>query len=79
MRMVLGQAMRLTLTGIAAGAVIGLGVTRVLSSVLYGISATDPIAFVAVAVTLTAVALVASYVPARWAAGVDPMRALRTD
>jgi len=73
-----GQGLRLTLTGIAAGAIIGLLVTRVLSSVLYGISATDPVAFVTVGISLMVVALVACYVPARWAAKVDPMRALRT-
>jgi predicted permease len=79
MRLVLGHAMRLTLTGIAAGMVIGLGVTRVLSSVLYGISASDPVAFMTVGVALTLVALIASYIPARWAAAVDPMRALRAE
>ena len=78
MRLVVGQGLRLTLTGIAAGAIIGLLVTRVLSSVLYGISATDPVAFVTVGISLMVVALVACYVPARWAAKVDPMRALRT-
>ena len=59
--------------------VIGLGVTRVLSSVLYGISATDPLAFMTVGVALTLVALIASYIPAHWAAAVDPMRALRAE
>ena len=78
MRLVVGLGLRLTLTGIAAGAIIGLLVTRVLSSVLYGISATDPVALVTVGISLMVVALVACYVPARWAAKVDPMRALRT-
>jgi ABC-type lipoprotein release transport system permease subunit len=54
-------------------------VSRVLSSVLYGVSPMDPISFGAVAVLLTAVALLASYVPARWAVRVDPMRALRSE
>ncbi len=79
MRMVVGQGLRLTLSGIAIGLVIDLGVTRVLSSVLYGVSATDPAAFATVAVMLTAVAVLASYMPARRAAGVDPIRALRAD
>jgi predicted permease len=79
MRLVVGQGLRLTLTGIGLGLAVDLAVTRVLSSVLYGVSATDPVAFVAVGLVLTLVAVAASYVPARWAAGVDPIRALRVD
>jgi predicted permease len=79
MRLVLGHGLRLTLTGIAAGVIIGVAATRVLSTVLYGISATDPVAFMTVGVMLTVVTLAASYIPARWAAGVDPMRALRAE
>jgi ABC-type antimicrobial peptide transport system permease subunit len=79
MRLILGQGVRLTLTGIAIGVVCSLALTWVLRSVLYGISSTDPISFLAVGVALTMVALAASYVPARWATRVDPMQALRSE
>jgi ABC-type antimicrobial peptide transport system permease subunit len=79
MRLVVGQGLRLTLTGIGLGLAVDLAVTRVLSTVLYGVSATDPVAFLAVGLVLTLVAVAASYIPARWAAGVDPIRALRVD
>ena len=78
-RMVVWQGVRLTLIGMGIGLALALGVTRVLSSVLYGISASDPITFGGVAAALAAVALLASYVPARWAARVEPIRALRAD
>jgi predicted permease len=78
-RLILGQGLRLTLTGMAIGLVCSVALTWVLRSVLYSISATDPVSFLAVAITLTIVALVASYVPAHWATRVDPMRALRTE
>jgi putative ABC transport system permease protein len=54
-------------------------VSRVLSSVLYGTSSTDPFSFLLVGLLLTLVATIASYIPARWATRVDPMAALRTD
>jgi predicted permease len=78
-KLVVGQGLRLTLIGMAIGLVGALGVTRVLSYVLYGISPTDPISFLAVGVLLTVVALAASYVPARWATRVDPISSLRTE
>src|SRR3954466_8030856 len=78
-RLIVGQGLRLTVTGMAIGLAGALAVTRVLSSVLYGIGATDPISFFAVAIVLTMVASVASYLPARRAMRVDPMEALRTE
>ena len=78
-RLILGQGLRLTLTGMAIGVLCSVALTWVLRSVLYGISATDPVSFLAVAIVLTMVAAIASYVPARWATRVDPIRALRTE
>jgi len=78
-RLIVGQGLSLTVTGMAIGLAGALAVTRVLSSVLYGIGATDPISFFAVAIVLMMVASVASYVPARRAMRVDPMEALRTE
>jgi putative ABC transport system permease protein len=78
-RLVFSQGLRLTTIGLAVGFAGALVVSRVLSSVLYGVSPMDPISFGAVAVLLTVVALLASYVPARWAVRVDPMRALRSE
>ncbi len=77
MRLVIGQGLRLALIGIVAGIAVALAVTRLISSLLYGISAADPIAFVASSALLLVVALAACYIPARRAARVDPMVALR--
>jgi predicted permease len=78
-KLVLSQGLRLTLVGLGVGFAGALLVSRVLSSILYGVSPTDPISFGAVAVALTLVALLASYVPARWATRVDPIHALRSE
>jgi putative ABC transport system permease protein len=77
--MVVRQGMRVVLTGIAIGVAGALVLTRVLTSLLYGVSATDPVTFIAVAGMLAAVALLASYLPARRAARVDPLVALRAE
>jgi len=77
LRLVLGQGIILTGIGIAVGLGAALAATRVMSSLLYGVSTTDPFTFVVVPVLLTGVALAASFVPARRAMKVDPMIALR--
>jgi predicted permease len=77
--MVLRQGMSLAAVGIAAGLAGALALTRVMSSLLYGVSATDALTFSLVAMLLAAIAAVAVYVPARRATTVDPMVALREE
>ena len=77
LRLILRQGSTPIFIGIAAGFVASLAATRALSSLLYGVSATDPLIFSAVSMFLAAVAFAASYVPARRATRVDPMVALR--
>ena len=76
-RLVLGQGTRLTLVGIGLGILAAVVVTRLMATLLYGISATDPLTFTAVALLLALVALAACYIPARRATRVDPIVALR--
>jgi putative ABC transport system permease protein len=76
-RLVLSQGARLTLLGIGLGIVAALIVTRLMATLLFGISATDPMTFTAVALLLALVALAACYMPARRATRVDPIVALR--
>jgi predicted permease len=75
--LVLRQGTAPVLIGIVAGFIASLGATRLLSSLLYGVSATDPVIFICLSLFLTAVALAACYFPARKATKVDPMIALR--
>jgi predicted permease len=77
LRMVLREGMLLTLAGISAGLALGAALTRLMSSQLYGLSATDPLTFLLVSLLLSGVALLASYIPARRAMHVDPIVALR--
>jgi hypothetical protein len=71
--------MRLTLAGVGIGLLGALAITRLMSSLLFGVGTMDPLTFGAIALLLSAVALVAIYVPAQRAAGIDPMISLRCE
>ena len=77
LRLVVGEGARMAAFGVVIGIAASLAITRLMSSLLFGVSATDPLTFVGVAALLSAVALLASYLPARRAMRVDPMVALR--
>ncbi|QSQ21930.1 ABC transporter permease [Pyxidicoccus parkwayensis] len=79
MSLVLGQGLRLAAMGVAVGLVLSLGLARLLSALLYGVTAYDPWTFVGVAALLAGVALVATWLPARRATKVDPIIALRSE
>jgi predicted permease len=79
LRLVIGQGLKMILTGLAAGLLIAVAVTRVLQSLLFGVTATDALTFALVALLLGAVALAACWIPARRAMRVDPMIALRCE
>jgi ABC-type antimicrobial peptide transport system permease subunit len=76
-RMVLKQASLLALGGVLIGLLAAAGLTRLMSSLLFGVSPVDPVTFGGVAATLALIALLASYLPARRASSVDPVVALR--
>src|SRR5208282_723717 len=76
-RLVVGQGARLVAAGVAVGIVCAFGLTRLLSSLLFGVSASDPLTFAGVVVLLATVALAAGYIPARRASRTDPLVALR--
>jgi putative ABC transport system permease protein len=77
LKLILGHGLKLTFLGLAIGLVAAFALTRLISSLLFGVSATDPLIFASISLLLAAVALIASYLPARRATKVDPMIALR--
>jgi ABC-type antimicrobial peptide transport system permease subunit len=77
LRLIVGQGLTLTLIGIALGLTGAFALTRLLRSLLFGVSASDPLTFTGVAALLLAVSLLACYLPARRAMKVDPLIALR--
>jgi putative ABC transport system permease protein len=78
-RLVVGESMRRVAIGLAAGLLGAFGLARVLASQLYGVGMVDPLTFTATPLILGGVALIASWIPARRAAHVDPLVALRSE
>ena len=78
-RLIVGEGMVLALVGLGLGIAAAFGITRLLASLLLGVSATDPVIFVAIAALLAVVSALSSYLPARAAAKVDPITALRAE
>jgi putative ABC transport system permease protein len=76
LKMTVGQGLRLVVIGVAIGLAAAFVLTRVMASLLFGVSATDPVTFIIISMVLMAVALIASYIPALRATKVDPMVAL---
>jgi macrolide transport system ATP-binding/permease protein len=78
-KLILGQGLGISVVGLLAGLVASLAVTRLTANLLYGVSATDPVTFIVIALLLLCVTLLACYFPARRATKVDPMIALRVE
>jgi len=79
LRLVVGQGMRLALSGIVLGVIGALAVTRLMGSLLFDVAPHDPLTFVTVSAILAGVAFLAGWLPARRAAAIDPLLALRRD
>jgi predicted permease len=77
LRMIVGEGMRIALIGVGIGIAAALGLTRLITKLIFGVGANDPLTFIGVAVLLSGVALIACYIPARRAMRVDPIIALR--
>jgi putative ABC transport system permease protein len=77
LKLAVGQALKLVLVGVGAGLAASLILTRVMTSLLFGVSSTDPVTFAGISLVLVAAGVLASYIPARRATKVDPMIALR--
>lgn len=77
--MIVGRGVRMAAAGLAAGLLVAFWLTRLIDGMLYGVGTRDPISFVAIALLLLGVTALASYIPARRAAGADPMLALRNE
>jgi len=79
LRLVVWQGLKLVLVGLAAGTFAAVSLKKIVESRLFGVKATDPLTFVAMSVLLMIVALAACLIPARRAARIDPMMALRNE
>jgi putative ABC transport system permease protein len=79
MKLVVGQGFALTITGVVIGLIGAWGLTRLMRTLLYGVTATDPLSFICVSLLLVSIALLACYLPARRATKVDPIVALRRE
>jgi ABC-type antimicrobial peptide transport system permease subunit len=79
LRMVVGEGMKLALVGVTLGLIASFAVTRTMRTLLFGVSATDPLTFLGITLLMAAVALFACWIPARRATKVAPLVALRYD
>ena len=78
-RMVVSQGAKVVLAGVVLGVAVALASTRLLDTLLYGISALDPVVFAATSIMMIGIGMLASYMPARRASRVDPIESLRND
>jgi putative ABC transport system permease protein len=79
LKLVIGQGAKLIAAGLSAGLIVALIASRIINSLLYQVSATDPLTYLVVLLLLASVALAACYIPARRATKIDPMTALRAE